>query len=210
MRVWAKLIKISKLILIIAAVFFLTSCSGIVPDTHLNNQNNNPLSGILPGNEDKAKSASICLDVPFQKYGGVNWCLPASAAMTLNFFGLQISQQELARSIIKPDGLGDITKMVKFAKDLGFNASFTVLTREEIEEYLSKQIPLIAIQKYKQSDPLAHARVVIGYDTEKKELYTNDPTLGEHYTVSYEQFTNLNLTANPKYCMTILITPAYL
>ena len=210
MRVWAKLIRISKLILIVLAVFFLTSCSGIIPNTHLNNQNNNPLNSLLPGNDDKAKSASIYLDVPFQKYGGVNWCLPASAAMTLNFFGLQISQQELAGSIIKPDGLGDITKMVKFAKDLGFNASFTVLTMEEIEEFLSKQIPLIAIQKYKQTNPLAHARVLIGYDAEKKEVCTNDPTLGEHYTVSYEQFKNLNLTANPKYCMTILITPAYL
>ena len=208
MKVWAKIIKISKLIPIILAVLFLTSCSGIVPETGFDNQINNSLGGILPENENNARSASVYLNVPFQKYGGVNWCLPASTAMTLNFFGLQITQSELAKTIIKPDGLGDINKTVKLAKELGFKASFTTLTMEQIEEYLSKQIPLIAIQKYKQSDPLAHARVVIGYDAEKKEIFTNDPTLGEHYTVSYEQFGKLNLTANPEYCMAIVITPA--
>ena len=130
--------------------------------------------------------------------------------MTLNFFGLQVSQQELALKIIKPNGLGDIYKMVRFAKDLGFEASFTVLTLEQIEESLFNKIPLIAIQKYKESNPLAHARVIIGYDAEKKEIITNDPTIGKNYTVSYNQFKNLNLTANPEYCMAIVITPTYL
>ena len=98
--------------------------------------------------------------------------------------------------------------MVKFAKELGFTASFTVLTLEEIEGYLSNQIPLISIQKYKESNPLAHARVIIGYDAEKKQILTNDPTIGEHYAVSYEQFLRLNLTSNSKYSMAIVIIPA--
>ena len=208
MRVWAKLMKISKVLIIIGTVFFLTSCSGVLPETDLVNQENYLDGSIDPEKEYKAKASSIYLEVPYQKYAGVNWCLPASAAMTLNFFGLQITQSEIAKTIIKPDGLGDIHKMVRLAKELGFKASFTTLTMEQVEEYLSKQVPLIAIQKYKQSNPLAHARVVIGFDAEKKEIFTNDPTLGEHYTVSYEQFNNLNLTANPKYCMTIVITPA--
>ena len=210
MRVWAKLMKISKVLFIIGTVFFLTSCSGVIPETDLVNQENYLDGSIDPEKEYKAKASSIYLEVPYQKYAGVNWCLPASAAMTLDFLGLTISQQELAQKIIKPDGLGDIYKMVKFAKDLGFEASFTVLTMEEIEEYLSNQIPLIAIQKYKESNPLAHARVIIGFDAEKREIITNDPTIGENYTISYEQFMNLNLTANTLYSMAIVIAPTYL
>ncbi len=208
MKVWGKLINISKILLIISAVFFLTSCSGIIPETELTNQESDLLTnGLLTENDYKAKTGSVYLEVPYQKYAGTNWCLPASGAMTLNYFGVQVTQQELAQEIIKPDGLGDIYKMVKFAKDLGFEASFTVLTLEEIEEYLYNQIPLIAIQKYKETNSLAHARVIVGFDSEKKEIVTNDPTIGKDYTISYDQFMNLNLTANPKYSMAIVIIP---
>jgi len=211
MKVWGKLINVSKILLIISAVFFLTSCSGIIPETELVNQDSDLLTNdLLIENDYKTKTGSVYLEVPYQKYAGTNWCLPASGVMTLNYFGVQVTQQELAQKIIKPDGLGDIYKMVKFAKDLGFEASFTVLTMEEIEEYLYNQIPLIAIQKYKESNPLAHARVITGFDSEKKEIVTNDPTIGEDYTISYAQFMNLNLTANPKYSMAIVITPGVL
>jgi hypothetical protein len=211
MKVWGKLINVSKILLIISAVFFLTSCSGIIPETELVNQDSDLLTNdLLIENDYKTKTGSVYLEVPYQKYAGTNWCLPASGVMTLNYFGVQVTQQELAQKIIKPDGLGDIYKMVKFAKDLGFEASFTVLTIEEIEEYLYNQIPLIAIQKYKESNPLAHARVITGFDSEKKEIVTNDPTIGEDYTISYAQFMNLNLTANPKYSMAIVITPGVL
>ncbi len=210
MKVWAKTIKIVKAVLIIGAILFLTSCSGIIPETDFAEQENTLYGGILPENEFIAKGSSVCLDVPFQRYAGVNWCLPASASMTLEFFGLNISQQQLAQKIIKPDGLGDVYKMVRFARDLGFEASFSILTLEQIEESLFNNIPLIAIQKYKENNPLAHARVIIGYDAEKKEIITNDPTIGKNYTVSYNQFKNLNLTANPEYCMAIVINPTYL
>jgi len=204
MKVWNKMKDISKLLIIISTVFILTSCSGIVPETIQEEQDiNSPITGI----EEKAKISSVYLDVPYQKYAGTNWCLPASGSMTLNYFGIPVSQQELAQSIIKPDGLGDIYKMVRFAQDLGFEASFKVLTIEEIEEYLTKNIPIIAIQEYKETNPLAHARVIIGFDSDKKEIISNDPTIGKGYTIAYDNFLNLNLTANPKYTMAIIITP---
>jgi len=168
MRVWVKIMQISKTVLIMAAVLLLTSCSGIIPETDLNIEDSCLDNSIVTENEYTARGSSVCLDVPYQKYAGVNWCLPASASMTLDFLGNPISQQELAKKIIKPDGLGDVYKMVRFAKELGYQASFTLLTMEEIEEYLFNRIPLIAIQKYKMTNPLAHARVIIGYDAEKK------------------------------------------
>jgi len=209
MKVWAKLINAGKILIIISAVFFLTSCSSIMPEIAIEEQKNTTDDSFISEIENKAKISSIYLDVPYQKYAGTNWCLPASGSMTLSFFGLSVSQQELATKIIKPDGLGDIYKMVRFARELGFDATFTVLSIEEIEEYLSNSIPLIAIQEYKQNNPLAHARVLIGFDSEKKEIVSNDPTIGKNYTMSYDAFMNLNLTSNPKYCMAIVITPNY-
>lgn len=207
MKVWVKSLNISKLLIIISAVFFLTSCSGIVPETEIAKQDNILSNSLIPEIEEKANLSSIYLEVPYQKYAGTNWCLPASGSMTLNYFGLDVTQQELAREIIKPDGLGDIYKMVKFAKDLGLEASFTVLTIEEIEEYLVNDIPLIVIQEYKENNPLAHARVLVGFDLEKQEIVSNDPTIGMGYTMSYEEFMDLNLTSNQEYCMTIIIIP---
>ncbi len=210
MKVWDKLMKITKIIIIISTVFLLTSCSGIIPEVSIEEQDSILSNSIISGIENKAKVSSIYLEVPYQKYAGTNWCLPASGSMTLNFFGIQVSQQELAQNIIKPNGLGDIYKMVRFAKDIGFEASFTVLTMEEIEEYLTNNIPLIAIQEYKTNNPLAHARVITGFDSDKKEIISNDPTIGKDYMMSYENFMDLNLTANPKYTMAIVITPNYL
>lgn len=209
MKVWAKLINAAKILIIISAVFFLTSCSSVIPEVGIEEGETIPTDNLVSEIENKAKIDSIYLDVPYQKYAGTNWCLPASGSMTLNFFGLNISQQELAKKIIKPDGLGDIYKMVRFARDLGFEATFTVLTIEEIEKYLSNNIPLIAIQEYKENNPLAHARVVIGFDSNKKEIISNDPTIGKNYTMSYDTFMSLNLTSNPEYCMTIVMTPDY-
>lgn len=207
MNFQAKLIKINRILLAFLVVLLLASCNGILPESDPINQKGNMYNGVITENESKVKKDYICLDVPYQRYAGFNWCLPASAAMTLDFLGVEVSQQELARNIINPDGLGDIYKMVKYAKDLGFDASFRVLTIEQIEDYLSQEIPLIAIQKYKQSNPLAHARVIIGYDSQKKEIISNDPTIGNNYTIPYDQFLNLNLTANPKYSMAIVIAP---
>jgi len=213
MIVWdkCKLIKIIKIVFVISLVSLLTSCSGIIPETPIDSENNEFIEdNLVAENENKTKTNSVYLEVPYQRYAGTNWCLPASGAMTLNFFGIQVSQQELAQRIIKPDGLGDIYKMIRYAQELGFEASFKVLSMEQIEEYLSNQIPLIAIQKYKESNPLAHARVVIGFNSDKREIITNDPTIGKNYAMSYEKFMDLNLTANPKYSMAIVISPKLL
>jgi len=212
MKVWDKVKNISKIIIILSTIFLLTSCSGVVPETNLptSEQENILTDSLTPEIESKSDSTSVYLEVPYQKYAGTNWCLPATASMTLSYFGLPMTQQALAKEIIKPDGLGDIYKMVKLAENLGFNSSFTALTIEEIEDYLSNDIPIIAIQEYKDNNPLAHARVVIGFDADKKEIISNDPTIGKDYTMSYEEFMNLNLTANSKYCMSIVITPNYI
>jgi hypothetical protein len=80
------------LILILATSLFLTSCSGIVtPELPPNLEENlNKLEEI----------DSVYLEVAYEKYAGANWCLPASGAMTLKYFGFNVSHAEIASALL--------------------------------------------------------------------------------------------------------------
>ena len=187
------------LILMLTISFFLTSCSGIVtPELQLD----------LDEDINKVEEIGyVYLDVPYEKYAGPNWCLPASGAMTLHYYGVNINQKDLAKVVIGKNGLGNITKMVEYAKELGFESKYCSLALEEIKNSLVKNIPVIAIQNYSLSSSLAHARVIIGYDDIHQEMITNDPTIGKDYKISYSDFINLNTGSNPDLCKVIVISP---
>jgi len=178
---------------------FLTSCNGIVtPELQLDlDEDTNNIEEI----------DYVYLDVPYEKYAGTNWCLPASGAMVLHYYKENITQQQIAKVVIGQNGLGNISKMVKYAKELGFESKYWSLTLEEIKNALVKNIPIIAIQDYSLSNSLAHARVVIGYDDINQEIITNDPTIGKDYKMSYSNFINLNTGSNPDLCKVIVISP---
>jgi len=184
--------------LMLIVSLFLTSCSGIVtPELQLD----------LDEDINKIEEIDyVYLDVPYEKYAGLNWCLPASGTMILHYYGENITQRELANVVICQNGLGSISKMVKYAKELGFESIYCSLTLEEIKNSLVKNIPVIAIQDYSLSNSLAHARVIIGYDDIHQEIITNDPTIGKNYKMSYSNFLALNISSNNDYCKSILIS----
>jgi len=189
---------IITLFLMLIVSLFLTSCSGVVtPDLQLD------LDEALNKVEE---IGYVYLEVPYEKYAGTNWCLPASGAMALNYYKENISQQQIANVVINQNGLGNITKMVKYAKELGFESKYCSLTLEEIKNSLVKNIPVIAIQDYSLSNSLSHARVIIGYDDIHQEIITNDPTIGKDYKMSYSNFLALNISSNKEYCKSILIS----
>ena len=96
--------------------------------------------------------------------------------------------------------------MIKYAKELGFDAKYNYMTIDEIKELLREDIPVIAIQNYSLSLPYSHARVITGYDDEKQEIINNDPTAGEDYIISYSDFTALNTGSNPDLFKVIVIS----
>ena len=186
------------LFLMLIVSLFLTSCSGVVtPELQLD----------LDEDINKIEEIDyVYLDVPYEKYAGPNWCLPASGAMTLHYYRVNITQQEIARVVINQNGLGNIFKMVKYSKELGFDAKYCSLTIEEIKNLLAKNTPVIAIQDYSLNNPLAHTRVIIGYDDINQEIITNDPTIGKDYKMSYSDFLALNISSNQDFCKSILIS----
>jgi len=185
------------LFLMLMVSLFLTSCSGVVtPELQLD------LDEALNKVEE---IDSVYLDVPYEKYAGYNWCLPASGAMAFRYFGENITQAEIAKEVIK-DGISSVYKMITYAKDLGFEAKYNYMTIDEIKEILKEDTPVIAIQNYSPTLPYSHARVVTGYDDEKQEVITNDPTAGEDYIIAYSDFTALNAGSNPDLFKVIIIS----
>lgn len=185
------------LFLMLIVSLFLTSCNGVVtPELQLD----------LDEEINKVEELDyVYLDVPFEKYAGPNWCLPASGAMTFKYYGLDISQTEIASKVIS-NGSSSVFKFISFANNLGFDTKYQCKTIEEIKVLLEEDIPVIAIQNYSLTILKSHARVIIGYDDEKQEVITNDPTAGKDYRISYSDFPELYLDSNPDKCKVIVIS----
>jgi len=183
------------LFLMLIVSLFMTSCSGVVT----------PELDLDEGLNKVEEIVSVYLDVPFEKYAGANWCLPASGAMTFKYFGKNINQPEIAEEVIK-DGSSSVFRMIKYARDLGFEAKYNFMTLEEVKDLLKKDIPVIAVQSYSLTLPYSHARVIIGFDDEKEEVISNDPTAGEDYIMSYSDFSALNTGSNPDLFKVIVIS----
>lgn len=184
------------LFLMLIVSLFMTSCSGVVtPELELGEEINKV-----------EEIVSVYLDVPFEKYAGANWCLPASGAMTFKYFGMDISQAQIASKVIK-NGSSSVFRFISYAKGLGFEVAYQSKTIEEIKVLLEEDIPVIAVQNYSLTLPYSHARVIIGFDDEKEEVITNDPTAGKDYIISYADFLALNFNSNPDKCKVIVLSP---
>jgi ABC-type bacteriocin/lantibiotic exporter with double-glycine peptidase domain len=197
MKALGKIILTLGLMIIVSLL--LTSCSGgglVTPELQLD----------LDEEIDKVEEIDyVYLDVPYEKYAGANWCLPASGAMTFKYFGENICQAAIASTVIE-DGSSSVFRMIKYARDLGFEAKYNYMTLEEIKNLLIKDIPVIAVQNYSLNLPYSHARVIIGYDDIKQEVITNDPTAGKDYTLPYPDFAALNTGSNPDLFKVIVIS----
>jgi len=186
------------LFLILTVSLFMTSCSGIVtPELQLD----------LEEDINKVKEIdSVYLDVPYEKYAGPNWCLPASGAMTFKYFGMNISQSQIASKVIDGYGISSVYRFINYAKGMGFEAKYQNKTLEEIKVLLNSETPLIAVQNYSLTILKSHARVIIGYDDDQQEIITNDPTIGKDYRISYSDFLSLNLNSSPDKCKVIVLS----
>ena len=186
------------LFLMLIVSLFLTSCSGVVtPELQLD----------LDEEINKVEEIGyVYLDVPFEKYAGTNWCLPATGAMTFKYFGENISQAQIASKVIS-NGSSSVFKFISFAKNLGFDTKYQCKTIEEIKVLLKEDIPVIAVQNYSLAILKSHARVIIGFDDEKQEVITNDPTAGKDHIISYSDFLALNFDSNPDKCKVIVLSP---
>ena len=152
--------RIPFILVLVLLTIFLSSCSTIIPDPEV-------------------KYAYI--NVPFQSVLTNNGCGVASLAMVLEYYNINISQQEIAGEIMVEDNpltneeYGNLLKMISYIKTLGLTAKFKLISVNKIKGYLQESIPVIAIQysKFPRILENLHYRMVIGYDDYSNEFILN-------------------------------------
>ena len=116
-------------------------------------------------------------------------CGPSTLAMTMNFYGMKLTPNELAKDVFTPGRKGSFqTEMKAAVRKRGMLAY--ELTPELV--YLLAEVsvghPVIILQnKSIKYYPIWHYAVVIGYDLNKKQIYLHTGT-NKNYAVSMSIF----------------------
>ncbi len=141
-------------------------------------------------------------NVPYKTQGLSPWCLAASAAMVLSYYGRDITVEWIAENIdTGPDGAGS-NDMISYLKNvLGYKVENKAINKglsiEEIIKLLKKDIPVIAIQAASLTDSDRHARVIYGYSNDFNYLYVHNPADATEYYLTYSNFEALSKMISP-------------
>lgn len=147
------------------------------------------------------------LDVkPFQETLNSDMCGPASLKIILNYYGVDKSEEEIAKLCKVKKGLGVDDKSIKTAAEkLGFNATIkNNSTFKDIEKWLKKDVPVIVNwftrgrTDYGDSSVAdGHYSVVMGLDD--KHIYFQDPELGSMRKIERDDFMRVWFDFKGKY-----------
>ena len=141
-----------NLILIILISFTLTSCTGqSLPQTIIE---------------------EIYLGVPEVKQPADKlWCLVASTKSVMNYYGMEITQEEIADYAINPEtGLGNASLLKENANQLGIEVSNKRMYLEEIKNELRKGNPVLVILDCSLENRGNHFYVIDGFNEEEMRL----------------------------------------
>jgi len=159
------------LILIVLISFILTSCTGqSLPQTVIE---------------------EVYLGVPVVKQpAGIPWCLPATTKSVLNYYGMEITQEEIAYYVINPEtGLGSILLLEENANKLRIEVYNKTMILEEIKNEIKKGNPVIVLLDSSLEQKGDHAYVIDGFNEEEMRLMC--PNRGFVYW-SYDYIEQLN------------------
>ena len=158
-----------NLTLIILILITLTSCAG-----------NGPVTPEPPGPGEENK---IEYDVPLINSQYTNDCVPCSAKMAYDFFGLgnNFTLKELW-DIYTPGGDDSIafSNFMTHASSLGYNLlKEKKLGFVDIYNELKKGYLIVYQSDFSLTDPYNHGSLITGIDLENEILYRNDSSLGK-------------------------------
>lgn len=141
--------------------------------------------------------------VPFLKQKG-DWCGPASLASVLNYWGKNVSQEEIAEGIYLSSIHGTLTfDLVRYPTMLGLWASSYKGNSTDLKEKVSRNLPIIVLQKVAPPFPIYHYLVVIGYDETHKLIIAHSGRR-EGLLIPYRRFMRSWAEAD---CWTLVICP---
>jgi len=135
----------------------------------------------------KEEEAPNLLNVPHYLQSDDSTCGPASLRMVMGFYGLDITEKDLAAACGHSYELGCRSEdMACAAEGLGFDVILkNNSTISELSNIVNSGVPVI-IDWFCGDPPEGHSSVVIGVD--EKNIYILDPYLEEMRTVTKEDF----------------------
>jgi len=126
--------------------------------------------------------------VPYASQKYAYWCGPTSLAMVLEYWGLNVTQEEIVAHIYDPEArLTNISAMKSYPLRCGFRSEELNGSIDCLKKWIQKGCPIIVLQKLSLQDAYGHYRVVVGYDDERDLVTTFDPILGPNYNITYSE-----------------------
>jgi ABC-type bacteriocin/lantibiotic exporter with double-glycine peptidase domain len=128
---------------------------------------------ILPSEETAGER--VYIDVPFVQQEK-NLCGAACLSMVFKYWGKNVSQYEIAKSIYTESLKGILSDDLKgYAQKNGFLAFAIRTDWNFLKESIQKGRPLIVCVKSRQAAGF-HYLVAVGYGDDDKIVYVNDPS----------------------------------
>lgn len=119
-----------------------------------------------------------------------NFCGPASLAMVMNYYGVRISQDEIAKEIYEPGAEGTLSaQLVLYTLQKGFEAEMYNGNLDDLKEKIRADFPLIVSVKADSSDK-THYMVVWGYDDLDKRILAHSGRK-ERVVMGYDEFIDM-------------------
>ena len=153
-------------------------------------------------------SMPLDLEIPQQKiipgryhtFQTFNNCGPASLAMALSYYGINVTQEEMGRALrpyqIKNGDNDDksttLEEMGAKAEEYGFTVYFRPGgTIEILKGFIAYDMPVIARTWTKPNEDIGHFRLVRGYDDDLQRILQDDSLQNKNLWFSYDEFNSM-------------------
>jgi tetratricopeptide (TPR) repeat protein len=149
-------------------------------------------------------SLSVTLPGLRHEHQGWNNCGPATLAMALSYWGLELTQNDVA-PVLKPDSEDknvSLWEMERYVRGLGLGAMARVGgSVGHTKQLIEAGFPVIIETWYVRDarDQLGHYRLVVGYDDADQEFITYDSLHGPDVTIGYRELDELWRVFNRAY-----------
>lgn len=130
---------------------------------------------------------AVIAGVPFVRQKA-DYCGPASLAMVLNYWGMAVSQEEIAEDIYSPELRGTLSAgMASYAAKRGFGVEVHNGNLQDLKDKIAAGFPLIVSHREKEGDERVHYLVVFGFDDGRRAFYLHSDGQ-RNLKMNYEDF----------------------
>lgn len=143
------------------------------------------------------------LNVPFIQQAEEGLCGSVALSIILNYWGIDITQQQIADAIYLPSLQGILSfDLMYYAREQGLHAELYEGSFKDLRENIRNGNPLI-VALGANTNELGHYIVIVGYDDVKQHLLGHDGKTAYRaipYTIFFRVWQKMNN-------LTILVTP---